>query len=315
GSTFESSLLTTHTFIGLEAGYYEIMVMDDSGCTDLNAELIQLNEPAGGFLIIDVVTINNNSCFGDNDGVINILVSGGSGPYTYSVDGGVTTSTSLLTNQAFVGLSPGTYLVMATDANGCSVGWSEVVEITGPSDELGISAVEVMNDPCEGSGNGEIVINLYGGDAPYEYSIDGGATSESSFFTEYVFSDLISGDYIVSVTDANGCQVNYSLPVNINEAADPIVLDTVLAEENNNCFGDIDGEITIEVSGGLTPYEYSIDGGLTFTSSSSSSYTFNGLGEGIYSVVVQDANGCLEGYSDILVFEEPEAPLEFVEVT
>ena len=136
---------------------------------------------------------------------------------------------------------------------------------------------------CPGTDDGSITIDASGGVAPYGYSIDG-----ITFQSENTFTGLAAGTYTITIRDSNGPGTLGSIgPIEISEPVIPEVDITI-----------IENDITIIVgSGGTTPYQYSIDGGDTFTSTN----TFTDLNDGAYFILVLDGNGCQVIYRVVLI--------------
>ncbi|MBL0008404.1 MAG: T9SS type A sorting domain-containing protein [Saprospiraceae bacterium] len=136
---------------------------------------------------------------------------------------------------------------------------------------------------CPGTDDGSITIDASGGVAPYGYSIDG-----ITFQSENTFTGLAAGTYTITIRDSNGPGTLGSIgPIVISEPVIPEVDITI-----------IENDITIIVgSGGTTPYQYSIDGGDTFTSTN----TFTDLNDGAYFILVLDGNGCQVIYRVVLI--------------
>jgi len=136
---------------------------------------------------------------------------------------------------------------------------------------------------CNGANDGSITVDASGGVAPYGYSING-----IEFQSENTFSGLAPGTYNIIIKESNGPGTAATIgPIVITEPAIPAVDVTV-----------IENDITIIVeSGGVTPYQYSIDGGATYTATNS----FTDLTDGAYFIQVVDANGCVLHYSVVLI--------------
>ncbi len=262
GTTFQAS----NTFTGLSAGTYTVLV-EDANTQQSTPSSITINEPTA----ISLSSASTNEICGAADGTITISASGGTAPYTYSIDNGITFQASA----NFSGLSAGTYNLVVEDANGCQVTGTETVNATaGPS----IDAVVGTDPSCNGGTDGSITITASGGTAPYTYSIDGGATTQSS----NSFTGLGAGTYAIEVTDNNGCTSTSSATLN-----DPSAI-TFSSTATDEVCGANNGTITITASGGTGTLSYSIDNGVTFQASAN----FSGLSAGIYNLVVEDANGC-----------------------
>ena len=99
------------------------------------------------------------------------------------------------------GLGPGTYLVTVTDAEG-NYSTSKSFTINEP-DELKVSIESFVNADCNGGSTGSVDVSIIGGVLPYSYSWSNGYTSKDA-------QNLSSGSYTLTVTDANGCEVEVS---------------------------------------------------------------------------------------------------------
>jgi gliding motility-associated-like protein len=141
-------------------------------------------------------------------------------------------------------------------------------------------------------GNGSIGIIASGGTAPYTYLLNGSLVQGAQTFVNITqnngyFPGLIAGWYTVRVTDANGLQVFYTVTLT-NIVPQPVISQMYVTSSPSTCTS-ADGSMIIIGSGGTPPYVYSIDGGLTYTSSD----TLTGLRQGVYAGILMDANGCL----------------------
>ncbi|MCP4123525.1 MAG: hypothetical protein GY751_17380, partial [Bacteroidetes bacterium] len=303
GSTYTTTGSASYTFTGLTGGTYAINAIDADGCETLWPAPITINDLSGSLSVSEVTSINNNICFNDNDGVITISISGGDLPYEVSIDGGTTFETSVSNEYVFGGLAPDSYQVFVSDANGCIAEWPVAVEITSAPSSLLLDSVAAELNPCLGPASAEITIYSQGGLPPYNYSIDGGATFTSSPFNTYQFADLMGGTYTVGVTDALGCSLFLDEAIVFDNVPKMIEIDSVIAIGATPCDTSEMGEISIYTGGGLSPYSYSIDGGVTFSTSTLNQFTFDDLTAGTYSIVVQDANGCETVYGTIIEIE------------
>jgi PKD repeat protein len=274
GTTFQAG----STFTGLSDGTYNVVVEDANGCQ--GTESVTLNPSAGSLTVTGTPT--DASCAG-NDGQISVSATGGATPYTYSVDGGAT----FQSGNTFTGLAPNTYSVVVEDNNGCQ--GTTTVTINGSTGS--VTATTTPTNPSCGANDGQIVITAAGGATPYQYSIDGGTTFQSS----NTFTGLGVGTYNIVVEDANTCQGTTT--ESLSNSAGP----TVTASATDvTCFGSADGTITISATGGSTPYTYSIDGTNFGTSS-----TFTSVAAGTYTVYVNDNGGC-QGTASVTVSEPTE---------
>ena len=262
---------TTTTYTGLAPATYAIIIADDGdyiagppvipgAC--LTTIYVTVGSTGGPTISTTQV---NPSCI-ITTGSITAIGGGGTGSYTYSIDGGPYTATNIFTN-----LTAGNHAVSVKDGTGCINGVTiPLISVSVPS----VTAA-VENASC-GLYNGSITATAAGGVAPLEYSIDGTVFQSSPSFT-----DLLPGNYSLYVRDANGCFS--SIPIIIANSPLPVVTAYTVAATCNNA----DGMIVALGSFGETPYTYSIDG-IAYQSSS----TFTTLAAGFYTVYIQDARGC-----------------------
>ncbi|MDO6389863.1 gliding motility-associated C-terminal domain-containing protein [Pontibacter sp. BT731] len=256
---------TSATFTGLAQGAHTITVKDANGC--IIAKSFTLTNIAGPTAV--AATSAAASC-ANNDGSITAgAVTGGTAPYTYSING-----TAFQTGTAFTGLASGSYTLTAKDANGCIVTRAITINKNIPTN----FATTTTATTC-GSNNGTITVGaVTGGFAPYTYSKDG-----VTFQTSTTLTDFVAGTHTITVKDAKGCIITRQIAV--SDVAGPANL--TAAATSSTC-GNPNGQLTVtNVSGGVEPYTYSINGGVFQTSAS-----FTGLAEGTYSISVKDANGC-----------------------
>lgn len=186
----------TRDIANLLPGFYEVTLTDDNGCVIVtNGTILGPTAP----LSVQLDNSSNSGCFGVNDGVINLIVTGGTPGYGYLWDDGTTTL-----NRS--GLSPGTYTLTVTDANGCVETFSH--SIVQPS-RLTLTRSKIdPTCPPEATPplgiNGEIDLVVNGGTPPYSYFW---STLDGSGLVQGVQDQtgLTAGIYTVLVTDANGC--------------------------------------------------------------------------------------------------------------
>jgi PKD repeat protein len=267
----------TESFSDLSPGTYDIRIRDRAYplcIVVLPAATINQADP----ITADVASVNV-TCNGANDGIITISNQlGGTGVYTYSVNGGSTWQTT----PTFNGLTPGTYDVRIRDVAdvNCEVVLDPDLEITQP-DKL-TATVASTAVTCYGANDGTITISdPQGGYGTYEFSINGGSTWQSSGN----FTGLAPGYYNVITRDEAhpSCIVVLNNSLQITQ---PNVLYGVIATTMVSCNGADDGIITINnPTGGYGTYEFSNDGGSTWQAGSS----FNDLAPGSYDVRMRDA--------------------------
>jgi gliding motility-associated-like protein len=266
------------TIENLGAGDYLVTIIDANQCT--KDTLITINEPTPIVITTNVTPI---SCYGNDDGEIEIIASGGTPgvitPYTYSIDSASTWDP----NNIFAPLSPDTFYIAVQDSLGC-LQYGDTVYMNNP-DSIAIDSVDVTHVACDGSTtDGEIVVYAHGGTGDLEYSINNGV----DYFSDSLFTGLNGGDYQIVVRDENGCTKLLDTLVTING---PIIItdETIV---HNSCYGYADGEITLTFTGGTGLLQYSVNGMDWFNSGE----TIGNLPADNYNVIIQDATGCSINY-------------------
>jgi subtilisin-like proprotein convertase family protein len=254
--------------LGLVAGNYSLIVTDANGCS------LSLNESVSnspGTLQIDNAVLTQESC-GNTNGAINLMVSGGTPGYTYNWSNGPTT-------QDLTTLSAGTYSVVVTDANGCQVNDSYLINNnTGTLAVSYISSAELCSNAA-----GSIDITVTGGTAPYTFVWSNSASSED-------LSGLSAGTYSCEITDAASCSITTAIIVIGNNPGTLAVTENTTDE---SC-GASNGAIDLTVSGGDGSYSYT-------WSNSATTQDISGLAAATYSYIVSDGSGCEITGSSVLI--------------
>ncbi len=256
--------------------YYQLLVQSGPCYVWTNVVTITITPTP----IINSANAVNELCNGGNNGSITVSLAGGTQPYYYSDNGGTTYQLS----NVFSGLTAGSYSLYVKDANGCPIVYgSNPINIQQPT---ALSQTDsVTNASCGNVNDGTILVTATGGTAPYQYSLNGGANQPGNgFFAQS------AGTYSVQVTDANGCNSTASATV----APAYAVTASLVNKTNVSCFGGSDGSATLQLTGGIAPYSYSINS-VTFQSSP----TFTGLTAGNYVGTIKDARGC----SDVVLVQ------------
>jgi gliding motility-associated-like protein len=263
----------------LPAGVYTVTMTDANACQTNTS--VTIGEPTSA-LVANILSANDPTCFGDNDGSISADALGGTPNYTFSWSNGANT-------QSITGLSAGTYTVTATDANGCSTTAS--ASLSTPT-QLVVNAQQYSNFngaaiSCPGAADGAAEVTASGGVPAYTYAWSGAVPQNTT-----IANNLAAGTYIVTVTDATGCAVTDSIVLN-----DPVPLQATETHVDVFCNGDCDGQILVNaVSGtgtlGINGYEYNITGPGQTGNVFSATNSFFGLCAGTYTVTVRDGNNC-----------------------
>lgn len=197
---------------------------------------------------------------GSNTGSVDITVSGGCMPYTYLWSNGAVTED--LTN-----VGPGVFTVTVTDCSGCA--FTPEPYVVGAELILAVQHVS-----CFGGTDGAINLSVAFGTGPYTYM-----WNTNPVQTTEDISNLVAGQYCVTVTDSGGSTRDTCVTVNQPNA---IVLSaSIINDINEDCMGAID----LNVVGGVMPNSYLWSNGAT-------TQDITGLCQGQYCVTVTDGQGC-----------------------
>ena len=259
---------------GLTYGIYSITIIDGNGCdTSLSIFVNQPNTPISLNTQTDSLT-----CFNSNDGSINLIVSGGTAPYTYLW------SNNMITED-LSGLPSNNYIVNVTDDNGCQ---ASLMTYVGQPNPIVINST-LTNILCHGDTSGFINISVSGGTPNYSFLWNNGAVTED-------LSNIPVGGYLVTVTDANGCVDSALYDLLHLSAPLEVDIDTI----NVSCFGGINGSVDLTLTGGAQPYYF-------LWSNGEITEDIHDLNVGIYDVTITDANGCV--FNESIPITQPLAPL------
>ncbi|RMG94487.1 MAG: hypothetical protein D6706_13685, partial [Chloroflexi bacterium] len=253
---------STEDLSGLTRGFYSVTVVDANGCSISRG--VNLLAPAP---LVATLTKQDVSCHGGNDGAIYSNVQGGTPPYSYLWN--TTDTTSDLT-----GIPAGTYTLTVTDFNGCTVSVSRTVNQPQPIVITGT----VTDVSCAGNSDGAIDIQVSGGTPAYIFNWSNSSGSED-------LNGIPSGNYMVTVTDANGCTATAAFVVGSPapiQSGDSIVY--------ISCYGESDGAIYLNPSGGSGVYTY-------YWSTGDTTSFIDSLSAGVYSVTITDSSGCAATFS------------------
>lgn len=267
----------TANAVGLSAGTYTVTVSDLNGCLAIDS--IEILAPDS--LSITLISSQDASCFGLNDGSLEVSVQNGTSPYAY------TWNTNPVQNSAFVSNLPaGTFTVTATDDSGCVVVESYIID---EPLELLLDIDSFNHASCAGLADGYAEALASGGTGSYNYVWNTVPVQNTA-----AVSGLLNGMYRVTVSDGNGCIAVDS--VEITEPDSLVVSNTLL--QDVSCFGLSDGSVGVSVSGGTLNYTYSWN-----TVPVQNSSTISSLVSGVYTVDITDANGCT--VTDSYTVDEP----------
>lgn len=232
----------------------------------------------------------------DDDGAINLTVSGGKAPYTYSWTGPSGFTSSL---EDISSLTEGTYSVTVTDDYGCTISTDTVLTLPEPlTIEARLSDYNGYSVSCLGRADGWIKVATLTGTAPYEYTWTG-PDGFTATLTDSIYA-LKEGTYTVTVTDSHLCTMTQDISL-----ASPGQLSMILSEGssnggsyNINCNGAATGTVIVTAVNAAGTPGYLWSDGQTGASR-------DNLPAGLHEVIITDANGCIADTS--LTLTQPDS--------
>ncbi|MFZ6010232.1 MAG: T9SS type A sorting domain-containing protein [Bacteroidota bacterium] len=247
----------TEDIQNLSSGIYKVTVTDANGCS----VEVSYNLKDNNTLKLSA-TSTQTSCVDDASGTINLTVTGGVDPYTYSWSNGSTT-------EDLSGLISGSYTVTVTDSSGCTA----TLRVFVAKKTFQVPS-QIVQPLCHGDSTGSITLQTpIGGTGPYTYVWSNGETGTS-------LTELAPGTYSVTITDTTGCSRTLFFVI-IN----PTAISASASVSNSQCNAEGHFAIDLSVSGGKAPYTYSWSNGET-------TQDLDSLESGTYHVTITDANGC-----------------------
>jgi len=257
----------SNIFNTVPAGTHNVVVRDASGCLTAPITVTIIAGPP----LTGTASSTSTACIGVNNGTITATATNGTGPYTYSLDGGAPQASNF-----FTGVSAGPHNVVIRNSAGCN---SSNIPVTVPAGTTLTATTSSTSTACTGVNNGSITVTPTNGSTPYQYSLDGGPNQLSN-----TFSNVAAGSHNVVVTDNFGC-ISSPIPVTVGTGSALIGIASSIA---TSCNGASNGTITATPTNGSGPYLYSLDGG-----ANQASNIFNNVTAGPHNVVIRDNVGCI----------------------
>lgn len=253
------------TNTGLCGGANHVTVTDAIGCShEVEFQTGQQTAPQLVASFTDVTIYNGHN------GTASVIVSNSSSPYSYAWSNGVVENNSINSTSSITGLAEGEYTVTVTAGNGCTA--TATISVGSICANFSVSA-NVVNQPCANASNGTIMALAQNGASPFGYQWSNGMNQAS-------ISNLASGNFSVTVTDANGCPSTSSVTLIALPA-----INLTITPTHQTLQGVNNGSATANASGGGGGFSYHWSNGINANS-------ISGLAPGNYSVTVTDANGC-----------------------
>ena len=257
------------TATGLSSGIYTVTVTDIRQCQAIVQ--IDIAEPAP---LSAIATPRHIACAGNPDGSIELTVTGGVSPYRFLWNNGD------IIEDPFA-LQSGFYSVTITDANDCTFrAETTIIQTTPIVTTFTTDAVD-----CYGEATGSAAVVVRGGAPPYVLEWSNGATGAR-------IENVISGEYVLAITDSLGCRIERTVLVPQPEAPLSVVPEILPP----SCFGETDGRIELVVEGGTPGYVFQLN-----DRPFSGNRIFISLAAGVYSATIRDANECLFVLEEIIL--------------
>jgi gliding motility-associated-like protein len=278
--------LTGQQITGLLPGNYFLTVVDDKGCTDTDVTFV---DAIPTFQIVDTF-ITLPICPGAANGSLGLQLVGGTQPYSFTWSNIGTPSPNSVNSP----IAAGTYQVTITDAEGCGPTIASLTLLDPPAivaSITGIDSVSCNQGLCDGTAT---VTAGYtsGPSGNFTYSWSSGELD--LLVLSSTATQLCGGMQQVTISDGS-CAIDTFLEIPVPEA---IIVDPVVT--NISCFGEMDGVVSVQVTGGSPAYSYIWAVGDTTTTNAKT-----GLGTGFYQVTIVDQKGCV-GTSTIVDISEPQ---------
>lgn len=264
----------------LAPGSYSVTLTDEAGCFVVRA--FELKAPPA---LVASVTVEDVHCYGNSDGQVVAMASGGTPPYTYQWSGFASGPTGVQT-----ALSAGSYTITVTDKNQCL--YTEEASLSEPEELMMYLMTESPN--CSDPRSGVIEAEVFGGTLPYEYSLNSGALQPSGIFTF-----LESGNYYIQVMDARGCMLSQMTTLHQGDAFEIELGEDVTIEQGQSVDLNVDYGDGLEL-GFLwqAPYQGTLSCTACEVTTASPLYTTT------YTLIATDPQGCSTS-DQITVFVRP----------
>lgn len=257
----------TYFFVSLASGQHQVIIRQADGCESM--ETIEINSPPA--IVIESIEIIQPTCDNLADGWIQVASSGGIGDLLYEWENGNSG------NQQEE-LSAGSYDLTITDENQC--------QLMTTIDLEAVSAMTSNVSISYGCGDGQIIVSAFpeGGIAPYDLTWDNDQTGN-------YLVNLTAGNYMLTVTDGQGCEIIETITVNY---VAPFQAD--YSSQDVTCPGGNDGQIDLNVTGGTPPYSF-------FWNTGTSTEDLSNLSSGYYQVNIYSGECSI---AENILIQEPE---------
>ena len=269
-----STWINNGKFYQLSSGLYQLKVQDKNGLCQNATNITLQNLPA----FQHSTSSKDNLCYGEQKGSLSISTKGNTGPYRFSLNGGI-----FSTVNAFNNLGNGQYKVYIKDTNECLDSINDL-SIQSPS-AINLDSITMLPISCYNGGNGALFANPKGGVTPYYVSFNGKPINQTS-----TIDSISAGKYIFQITDANACIYEQNF-----EWLNPEPLALTGFVKNKVCDGDAPSQVVLKINPlhSMVPYT------LTNITNSNKYYlndTIRNLKDGDYTFTILTDQGCNDSF-------------------
>lgn len=283
-----TNFTTNRTFTALAPNVYAFTIQDNPlSCRTIQSVEIKEQNRAG----LEFVERTDILCYGFATGVIEVKGTNNLSPFQYAIN-----SLNFGSNARFTGLTAGNYRLYAKNSMGCL----DSLRATLTQPTLLVNTTTKNDNLCYGDNSGNLTVQASGGVSPYQFSID-----NTNYGSGNTFNNLTAGNYTTYLKDAHGCITPQG--IELIQPSDVIV--TPIYSDTIRCWGELNGKVTIQASGGTPTYQYSMDNNSYF----STDY-FASLGKGTYTFYVKDAHQCVR-QANLSLTQPDSLKLSFVNKT
>lgn len=264
-----TSYQTSNQFVNLCSATYTVIVKDVYNCTSTSAFAISTSNGPNQITVQSTMP----TCNGLSNGSLSATALGGTGLLTYTLLPNNTNNG----NGGFANLSSATYTIQASDANGCTIGTSILLN---QPPALLLGTAQVNSAVCNNTATGSVSILAAGGTGLVNYNLQPNASQNITG----MFNSLSANVYTVTASDINACSTQQV--INLSQPSDIILQIDSLAQVA--CFNGSTGSVLISATGGVGSFSYN----LLPNNISNTNGNFTNLNAGNYTVVATDANLC-----------------------
>lgn len=277
-----------NTFSNIPAGTYTLTTTDSGGCQTTNT-ITFTNAPA----LSATISASSDFCYDTTNGAtIVVTPSGGTPPFTYTINGSPNTPN---TSNTFGPLTPGNYTIIVRDSFGCT--FTLPVQTINP--QLTLSTNLTKDLDCTASPNAVITGTVNGGYPGYTYTVNAAGPFPVPTSGIFTYSTATAGTYNFVVTDSRGCTTATS-SVTVAPLSLPVIT-SVTQTQQILCNGDSTAAINVVVSSTL-PYVINV-----YNNTTSHDYgtQTTGLPAGNYTITVTNTKSCTD--TETIIISQPAA--------